>query len=332
MNESTILLYTTREGDIRLDVLYGDETIWLTQKKMAALFGVNPRTISEHIQNIFRSAELARGTVDRIIRSTGEDGKNYNLQFYNLDMIIAVGYRVNSRKATDFRIWATKTLKDFIIKGFVVDKERLKNGPKFGKDYFEELLLVIREIRASERRFYQKITDIFAECSIDYDRDSEITKRFYDHVQNKLHWAIHRSTAAELVQARVNHTKPFMGLTTWRNAPGGKILKSDVTIAKNYLSESELKELNHIVGMYLDYAELQAAKQRVMKMSDWAEKLDTFLAFNEYEVLTDAGKVSAEVARTLAEAEYEKYRVIQDQMHESDFDMLVELADEKTGG
>ncbi|MDP5370348.1 MAG: virulence RhuM family protein, partial [Pseudomonadota bacterium] len=295
----------------------------LSQKKMALLFGVDIRTISEHFQNIFNSGELLKDSVIRNFRNTATDGKNYTTQFYNLDAIIAVGYRVNSKQATEFRIWATNILKEFIIKGFVLDSDRLKNGAKFGHDYFDELLEKIREIRASERRFYQKITDIYAECSADYDPASSVTKEFYAKVQNKLHFAIHGHTAAELIHERVNHIKPFMGLTTWKNAPNEKILKSDVSVAKNYLSGEEIKELNHIVTMYLDYAELQASKQKLMRMDDWVVKLDAFLSFNDYSILAHAGKISAEIAKALAEEEFDKYRVIQDQLYQSDFDKLI---------
>ncbi|GFV68824.1 uncharacterized protein TNCV_2027681 [Trichonephila clavipes] len=330
INGNEILLYTTPDGDVRIDVLYQDENIWLAQKKMAELFDVNIRTISEHLQNIFASQELDKDSVVRIFRNTAEDGKQYPTQLYNLDAIIAVGYRVNSKKATSFRVWATKVLRDFIIKGFALNSERLKNGPKFGKDYFNELLEKIREIRASERRFYQKITDIYAECSADYDPNSDITRQFYAKVQNKLYWAIYGLTAAELICSRVDHEKPHMGLTTWKDGSGNKIHKSDVSIAKNYLTEKELSELNHIVSMYLDYAELQARKNRLMKMQDWVEKLDAFLLFNDYEVLKDAGKVSAEVAKALAEGEYEKYRIVQDKLHESDFDELIKAGEKIT--
>ena len=323
MNESEILLYTTQDGEVKIDVLYNNQNIWLNQKKMAKLFGVQIPAINKHLKHIFESSELKEKSVVSILETTAADGKNYPTQFYNLDAIIAVGYRVNSRQATEFRIWATKVLKEFIIKGFALDTYRLKNGSKFGHDYFDELLEKIKEIRASERRFYQKITDIYAECSADYDSNSDTTKQFYAKVQNKLHWAIHGSTAAELIHARANHIKPFMGLTTWKDAPSGKILKSDVSVAKNYLVENEIKELNHIVTMYLDYAELQASKQRLMRMHDWVTKLDAFLAFNDYDILEHAGKVTAEVAEALAEGEYEKYRVIQDQIHESDFDKLI---------
>lgn len=245
------------------------------------------------------------------------------VDFYNLDAIIAVGYRVNSYQATQFRIWATKTLREYIIKGFVLDDERLKQGPRFGKDYFDELLERIREIRASERRFYQKITDIYAQCSIDYDPKAEITQTFYKTVQNKLHWAITGHTAAELIAQRADATKPNMGLTTWKNAPKGKIQKTDVTVAKNYLSEKEISDLNRIVSMYLDYAENQAARQIPMKMTDWISKLDAFLQFNEYELLQDAGKVSHAIAQELATKAFEQYRVIQDRNYESDFDREV---------
>jgi hypothetical protein len=324
INVNEILLYTTKDGEIKIDVLYGDQNIWLTQKKMALLFGVQIPAINKHLKNIFESGELIEGAVVSILETTAADGKSYSTKLYNLDVIIGVGYRVNSRQATDFRIWATKILKEFIVKGFVLDSPRLKNGSKFGQDYFDELLEKVKEIRASERRFYQKITDIYAECSADYDPISEITKQFYAQVQNKLHFAIHGFTAAEVIHSRADHKKQFMGLTTWKNAPSGKILKSDVSIAKNYLIESEMKELNHIVTMYLDYAALQASKQRLMKMQDWALKLDAFLSFNELNILKNTGKISAEIAKALAEDEYDKYRVIQDQLHQSDFDKLCE--------
>ncbi len=328
MDESKIIFYTTPGGNIEIEVLCRNENLWLTQKKMAELFDVQLPAISKHIKNIFESGELQEKEVISTFDVTAADGKNYPTQFYNVDTIIAVGYRVNSKKATSFRVWATKVLRDFIIKGFALNSERLKNGPKFGKDYFNELLEKIREIRASERRFYQKITDIYAECSADYDPNSEITKQFYAKVQNKLYWAIYGLTAAELICSRADHKKLHMGLTTWKDGPGNKIHKSDVSTAKNYLTKEELSELNHIVSMYLDYAELQARKHRLMKMQNWVEKLDAFLLFNDYEVLKDAGKVSAEVAKALAEGEYEKYRVIQDKLHESDFDELIKASKE----
>lgn len=318
---SEIILYTTPAGDVKLEVIVQDETVWLNQKAMGELFGVAKSTISEHLSNVFQSHELVESSVVRIFRTTAADGKNYNTLFYNLDAIISVGYRVNSQQATQFRIWATKTLKEFIIKGFVLDDERLKQGKRlFGKDYFDELLERIREIRASERRFYQKITDIYSECSIDYDPRSEITLFFYKTVQNKLHWAITGQTAAEIVSKRANAELPNMGLTTWKNSPKGKILRSDVSTAKNYLNEREIRELNRIVTMYLDYAENQAARQIPMKMKDWIEKLDAFLQFNDYSVLKNAGIISAEIARKLANEQFEKFRIKQDAEFESDFD------------
>ncbi len=330
--ESDFLLYTTPEGDVRVDVLFSGETVWLTQKRMAELFGVEVNTINYHIKEILKSAELREDSVIRKFRITASDGKAYETLFYNLDVIISVGYRVNSEKATRFRIWATQTLRNYIVKGYAIDDERLKHGYHFGKDYFDELLEKIREIRASERRFYQKITDLYAEGSVDYDKDSEITTKFFKTVQNKLHWAITGQTAAELIAGRVSSDKSKMGLTTWKNAPKGKILKPDVSVAKNYLEEKEISELNRIVTMYLDYAENQAKKQRPMKMEDWTEKLDAFLRFNEYEILDNPGKVSHEVAKALAEKEFEKYRVVQDREFISDFDRDTQKYLEKPEG
>jgi hypothetical protein len=318
--EGEILLYTGPKGDIRVEVLFEEESFWLTQKRMAELFEVDVRTVSEHLQNVFKSGELNEDSVIRKFRMTATDGKSYITSFYNLDAIIAVGYRVNSRQATQFRIWATSVLRDFIIKGFVLDDERLKLGKRLAKDYFDELLERIREIRASERRFYLKITDIYEQCSIDYTRDADITETFFKTVQNKLHWAITGKTAAEIVRARADATKPHMGLKSWKNAPAGKILKSDVAIAKNYLSEDEIKGLERIVSMYLDYAENQAARRIPMRMADWVTKLDAFRRFNEYEILADAGKVSHAVAKSLAEKEYEAFRMEQDRAFESDFE------------
>jgi hypothetical protein len=317
---SDIIFYSSPQGDIKVEVLFSDETFWLSQKRMAELFGVDVRTVNEHLKNIFTTSELNEDSVIRKIRITADDGKNYLTNVYNLDAIIAVGYRVNSYEATQFRIWATKTLREFIIKGFVLDDARLKQGGRFGKDYFDELLERIREIRASERRFYLKITDIYEQCSIDYNKDAPITQTFFKMVQNKLHWAITGQTAAQVVAGRADAAKPHMGLQTWKNAPSGKILKSDVGIAKNYLAENEIKELERVVSMYLDYAENQAARHISMKMADWVQKLDAFLQFNEYRVLNDAGKISHEGAISLAEKEYEKYRVGQDKNFESDFD------------
>ena len=324
MNNSEIILYTTPQGEIKIEVFLQDETVWLTQRAMGELFGVVKSTISEHLSNIYKSGELEKEATVRIFRTVqNEAGREVsrNLEFYNLDAIISVGYRVNSHQATQFRIWATKTLKEFIIKGFVLDDERLKQGKKlFGKDYFDELLERIREIRASERRFYQKITDIYAECSIDYQPKAEITQVFYKTVQNKLHWATTGQTAAEIISSRAEAELPNMGLTTWKNSPKGKVLKSDVSIAKNYLNQKEIDELNRIVTMYLDYAENQAARQIPMSMKDWVEKLDAFLQFNDYSVLKNAGSISAEIAKKLATKEFEKFRVIQDEDFESDFD------------
>jgi hypothetical protein len=319
-NEGQIIFYSTPEGVTKVEVIYQGETFWLSQRAMADLYGVDRSVITKHVGNIFKSNELDEESVCAKIAHTAPDGKTYISQFYNLDVIIAVGYRVNSLKATQFRIWATQTLREFIIKGFVLDDERLKLNKRFGPDYFEELLERIREIRASERRFYLKITDIYEQCSIDYSPTAEITRQFFMTVQNKLHWAITKMTAAEIVAKRANADQPNMGLTNWKNAPDGKILKSDVSIAKNYLNESEIKELERIVSMYLDYAENQAARQIPMSMQDWVKKLDAFLQFNEYEILSDAGKVSHELARETAEGQYEKFRIVQDHKFESDFE------------
>src|SRR5690625_136876 len=323
MKNSEIILYTTPQGEVKIDIRFEDETFWLSQKKMAALFGVDVRTVNEHLKNIFESGELEKDSTIRkfrIVQMEGTRKVKREIEFYNLDAIIAVGYRVNSYSATQFRIWATKTLKEYIIKGFVMDDERLKQGQSFGKDYFDELLERIRSIRASERRFYQKITDLYAEASVDYDPKAPITRSFFKTVQNKMHWAITGKTAAEIIKLRADAKKPNMGLTTWKNAPKGKILKSDVSIAKNYLEEEEIKSLERIVTMYLDFAELQAERQVPMKMKDWVERLNALLQFNDYEILQDAGKVSAKVAKTLADREYEKFKQIQDRNVESDYD------------
>ena len=326
--QSEFLLYTGRDGEMRIDVLLQDETVWLTMNKIAELFGAAKQNISYHLQNIFKENELDRkATVKEIltVQNEGQRQVSRHLEYYNLNAIISVGYRINSARATQFRIWATQILREFITKGFTLDDERLKQGTAFfGKDYFDELLERIREIRASERRFYQKITDIYAQCSIDYDPKSDITLSFYKKVQNKMHWAITGKTAAEIISQRADALKSYMGLTTWKNAPKGKIMKSDVSIAKNYLNEKELRDLNRIVTMYLDFAELQAERKVPMRMKDWIERLDNFLKFNEYEILNDAGKVSAEVAKALAEKEYERFRVFQDQKYVSDFDKMAQ--------
>ncbi|MCD6396553.1 MAG: virulence RhuM family protein [Spirochaetaceae bacterium] len=324
------LLYKTPNGDIKVDVLLQNETIWMPQKKIAELFDVQRPAVTKHLKNIFESGELDENVVSSILEHTTQHGaikektQKNKTKFYNLDAIIAVGYRVNSMRATQFRIWATGVLKEFVIKGYTMDVERLKNPqPVFGQDYFEEQLEKIRDIRSSERRLYQKITDIYSECSIDYEYDSEITKNFFATVQNKLHWAITGSTAAEIIVSRADHKKDKMGLTSWKNSPTGKIRKTDVSIAKNYLFEKELKPLNRFVTMYLDYAEHQAGKGIVMTMSDWVEKLDAFLQFNEEDILKNAGKVTAEIAKAFAESEYEKYKPIQDRNFVSDFDKML---------
>ena len=321
------LLYKSPNGDIKVDVLLQNETVWMPQKRIAELFDVNVPAISKHLKNIFESGELNEKVVISILEITtlhgAIKGKNQNkkTKFYNLDAIIAVGYRVNSKRATQFRIWATSVLKEFIIKGYTMDVERLKNPqPIFGQDYFKEQLEKIRDIRSSERRLYQQITDIYAECSIDYNYNSETTKEFYATVQNKLHWAITNQTAAEIIVSRADHKKDKMGLTSWKNSPNGKIRKADVTIAKNYLTEKELRPLNRIVTMYLDYAEDQAEQGNVMTMKDWAEKMNAFLQFNQKDILQNAGKVTAAIAKSFAESEFEKYKPIQDKFFESDFD------------
>ena len=325
------LLYTTPNGKVNVEIFLRDETVWLSQAKIAVLFDIDRSVITKHLKNIFESGELQEDSVCAKFAHTAADGKTYQTKFYNLDAIISVGYRVNSRQATHFRIWATQVLKEYIIKGFAMDDERLKNPNNiFGKDYFEEQLARIRNIRSSERRFYQKITDIYAQCSADYDPNEMITKQFFAAVQNKLHFAISGQTAAEIIYQRVSSEKTNMGLTSWKNASKGAIRKNDVSIAKNFLNEKELDGLNRIVTMYLDYAEIQAQKGVVMTMKDWVDKLDAFLHFNEKEILKDSGNFSHEVAVALAESEYDKFRVVQDRILESDFDREVKkLLDSK---
>jgi len=317
--ESEIIFYQGIDGNVKIAVLYQGETFWMTQKKIAELFGVQRPAITKHLKNIFETGELEESSVSSILEHTAQDGKNYKTKFYNLDAIIAVGYRVNSNKATKFRIWATKVLNEFITKGFVLDDERLKQGKHFGKDYFDELLERIREIRASERRFYQKITDIYA-LSIDYDNSESVTKDFFATVQNKLHWAITGKTAAEIIYSSADATKLYMGLTNWKQAPDGKILKSDVSIAKNYLNEQHIKELNRMVSAYLDLAESRAVRQIPTTMKDWINFLHQFLELSSFPILKDKGKISALEAKLKAEQEYDKYRTIQDKSYESDFD------------
>lgn len=320
--ENRIVLYTTPGGNVSVQVQFEDGTFWLTQKRMAELFGVDVRTVNEHLQNIFRSGELMKEPTIRKIRIVQQEGSreiSRELDFYHLDAIIAVGYRVNSYQATQFRIWATNTLGEYITKGFVLNDDLLKNGQPFGKDYFEELLERIRDIRASERRFYQKITDIYA-TSADYDKDSPVTKDFFASVQNKLHWAITGKTAAEIIYTSADASKLYMGLTHWKQAPDGKIMKSDVTVAKNYLSEAHIKELNQIVSAYLDLAENRAQRGIITTMQEWAGFLNQFLELSQYPILKDRGKVSALEAKLKAEQEYEVFRKIQDQYYLSDFD------------
>ena len=327
---TNFLLYKSTNGEVKVDVLLQDKTIWMPQKKIAELFGVQRPAITKHLINIFNSKELDEKVVCSNLEHTTQHGalsdktQSKVTKVYNLDAIIAVGYRVNSLRATQFRIWATKTLQEYIIKGYTMDVERLKNPqPLFGEDYFKEQLEKIRDIRSSERRMYQQITDIYAECSIDYERDSETTKQFFATVQNKLHWAITQKTAAEIIVSRANHTKNKMGLTSWKGLPSGKIRKSDVSIAKNYLTDQELKPLNRIVTMYLDYAEHQAEKGIAMTMENWVEKLDAFLQFNQEEVLENAGTVTAAIAKAFAQREFDKYQPIQNRLFESDFDKLL---------
>jgi len=329
---SQFLLYTAPNGAVKVDVYFQKETAWLTQKALAELFGVQVPAINKHLKNIFESGELKReATISKmeIVRNEGGREVGREVEFYNLDAIIAVGYRVNSYQATQFRIWATQMLREFIIKGFVMDDERLKQGKRiFGKDYFDELLERIREIRASERRFYQKITDIYA-LSIDYSADAPITKEFFATVQNKLHWAITGQTAAEIIYSNADANKLYMGLTTWRQSPDGKILKSDVNIAKNYLSEAHVRELNRIVSAYLDLAENRAEQGIQMKMTDWVSFLHSFLELSNYAILQDKGKVSALEAKLRAEGEYEMYRKKQDSEYLSDFDREIKRIEGK---
>ena len=320
-----ILLYKTPNDDIRLEVFIQDETIWLTQKQMANIFRTTKQNIGQHLKNIFAEGELIEEAVVKDFFTTAKDGKKYKTKHYNLDAIISVGYRVNSKQATQFRIWATSVLKEYIIKGFAMDDERLKNpNNPFGKDYFEEQLERIRDIRSSERRFYQKITDIYAQCSADYDPESQMTKDFYATVQNKIHYAITGQTAAEIIHSRADSKKPNMGLTNWKNSPKGKIRKADVTIAKNYLSEEELDAYNRIVEMYLNFAEMQAKNKKIMYQKDWIDKLNAFLMLNDKEILQDKGKVSALIAKKLAEDEFDKYREKENSVYMSDFDKMVE--------
>ncbi len=329
--ESNILLYKTAQGDTRIEVIFNSETFWMSQKRMAALFGVDRATIAYHLSQIYESEELQKEATCRKIQQVqieGERDVERTPLFYNLDAIIAVGYRVNSYQATQFRIWATSVLKEFIIKGYVLDDERLKQGKHFGKDYFDDLLERIREIRTSERRYYQKITDIYAECSADYDAKSKSTKLFFKMVQNMMHLAVTHHTAAEIVYSRADAEQPHMGLTTWKKAPDGRVQKSDTIVAKNYLSDTELDQLNGITSSFLDFAETRAQRHIITTMEDWRKRLAQFLAAMDYEANASAGTVSQEEARAKAYGEYEKYKLIQDRSYISDFDRFNKGDDE----
>jgi len=319
------LIFTKQTGGGTIEVRAEEGTVWLTQKLMAELFEVETPTINEHLKNIYKTKEQDEEATIRnflIVQNEGGREVSRSVKFYNLDVIIAVGFKVNSDQAIQFRQWAIQVLRDFSLKGYVIDKERMKNGSFLNEEYYDQLLSEIREIRASERRFYQKITDIYA-TAMDYNPQSPTTKQFFANVQNKLHYAVHGNTAAELIMNRADSEKKHMGLTTWKNAPSGKIIRSDVIVAKNYLTSDESGQLNLIVSMYLDYAEMQAKKKIPMTMQDWAEKLNAFLKFNEQEILEDSGRVTAEIVKAFAESEFEKYRIIQDGEYESDFDRMV---------
>ena len=324
------LTFTAQSGEQSIESRYEDGTVWLTQKLIATLFDVSVKTISEHFQNIFATAELDESSVVRKFRIAAADGKNYDTQHYNLDAIISVGYRVNSIRATQFRQWATRVLRDFTIRGYVLDRKRMENGTYLDEDYFERLLEEIREIRLSERRFYQKITDVYI-TAVDYNPQAPTTRAFFAKVQNKLHFAIHGHTAAELIIERADSQRPYMGLTSWENSPQGKILKSDVSIAKNYLGKEELESLGRIVNAYLELAEDRARRRIPMTMEDWAKRLDAFLEFADRAVLADAGRVTAELAKQHAESEFEKFRIVQDRIFVSDFDQEVAQLQQKEG-
>ena len=329
---SNILLYKTKQGEARIEVVFNNETFWMSQKRMADLYDVDVRTINYHLTQIYDSDELQESATIRkigIVQMEGNREVNRPQMLYNLDAIIAVGYRVNSYQATQFRIWATSVLKEMIVKGFVLDDERLKQGKYFGKDYFDDLLERIREIRASERRYYQKITDIYSECSVDYDPKAETTQLFFKMVQNMMHWAVTHQTAAEIIYTRADAEMPHMGLTTWKNAPDGRVQKSDTIVAKNYLSDKEVDALNRLSTAFLDMAELRAARQMLSTMADWKKQLDDFLTLSGYDKLHDAGTISAEQAKEKAYAEYDKFRIIQDKEYLSDFDKEIKIWKEK---
>ena len=322
------LVFTRDAHEDGIEVRVQDQDVWLTQKAIAQLFEVDRSVVTKHLKNVYESGELSEAATCANFAQVADNGKTYRYKFYALSAIIAVGYRVNSGRATEFRQWATKVLSTFTRQGYVLDKDRLINGQIFDEDYFDHLISEIQEIRASERRFYQKITDIYA-TAVDYSLDSQTTRNFFATVQNKMHYAVHGNTAAEVIMARADHTKEHMGLTSWRNAPDGKIVKADVSVAKNYLSVDEMQELNEIVTMYLDYATRQARRHIPMTMADWASKLDAFLQFNDAEVLRDKGKVTAAIAKAFAESEFEQYRVLQDRPYQSDFDRLMARAEGK---
>jgi hypothetical protein len=327
--ENKIVLYSNETGNVNITVTYQNDTFWLPQKAIASLFGVEVPAISKHLKNIFESGELNENSVVSILETTAIDGKKYKTSYYNLDAIVAVGYRVNSKQATQFRIWAAKILKEFIIKGFVLNDEMLKNGKPFGKDYFDELLERIREIRSSERRLYQKLGDIFEQCSADYNKNAEETKLFYKMVQNKLHFAITGKTASEIVFERANKGKDHMGLTSWKNSPEGKVLKSDVSIAKNYLAENEIGDLNLLVSAFLDLAEFQARRNLLMNMKDWLERTNKFLESNSLDILPNAGNISHEQAVEKAHQEFEQFRIEQDKKYISDLDKEIKKISKK---
>jgi hypothetical protein len=324
------LLYTTPNGNVKVEIFFNKETVWLTQKRMAELFGVDITTINEHLKNIYKSHELKKeATIGKfpIVQTEGNREVRREVQFYNLDSILSVGYRVNSNQATQFRIWATKILKDYIIKGFAMDDDRLKNGKYFGKDYYKELLERVRSIRTSERRIYQQITDVFAECSINYDPKSDITKSFYAMVQNKFHFAITGQTAAEIINSKADKTKPFMGMKTWKNAPDGRIVKSDTSIAKNYLNEEDIKKLERAISGYFDYIERLIENRTILTMEKLSESVNDFLEFNKYDILEGKGKVSHKLAESKALAEYDKFNRIQ--KIDSDFDKIIKTISSK---
>ena len=322
------LVFTRDAHEDGIEVRVQNQDVWLTQKAIAQLFEVDRSVVTKHLKNVYESVELSEAATCANFAQVADNGKTYRYKFYALSAIIAVGYRVNSGRATEFRQWATKVLSTFTRQGYVLDKDRLINGQIFDEDYFDHLISEIQEIRASERRFYQKITDIYA-TAVDYSLDSQTTRNFFATVQNKMHYAVHGNTAAEVIMARADHTKEHMGLTSWRNAPDGKIVKADVSVAKNYLSVDEMQELNEIVTMYLDYATRQARRHIPMTMADWASKLDAFLQFNDAEILRDKGKVTAAIAKAFAESEFEQYRVLQDRLYQSDFDRLMARAEGK---